>query len=387
MADLEVCVVGGGAVGLATAMHLARRGVAVTVLEAETLAAGSSGLSVGVIESQYLDPAEIDLRVRALRFFDELERDGRLDIVRTGYLRLAADAAAVPRFEDSVAVHRSLGVDDVRVVGPDEIRRLAPDMRTDDVAAGLWGSRAGFVDGHTLCAAMADLARDAGARIETGARLTGASRDPAGRHVLETVRGTFGCDVVVNAAGPWGAGVARILGTEMPLSPQRHQAVVVHLARPLGYVMPMVMDYTPGSGDVGLYFRHERPGQLIAGLHTEDIVEEVADPGAYARTADPGFVETVAAKLADRLPALSDASLGHGWAGLYPISPDGRAQVGPVPGHPSVIVAGGTGGSGIQQSPTVGELAADWITYGEPRAIASGRAFAPDRRTLATATP
>src|SRR5205814_8990620 len=90
--------------------------------------------------------------------------------------------------------------------------------------------------------------------------------------------------------------VAELLGTELPLVPQRHQAVVVHLARPLDYVMPMVMDSTPGSGEVGLYFRHERPAQLIAGQHTEEAVEEVADPDDYARSADADFLAAVAGK-------------------------------------------------------------------------------------------
>jgi sarcosine oxidase subunit beta len=264
----DVCVVGGGAIGLASALHLARRGVGVTVLEAETLGAGSTGLSVGVIESQYLDPLEIEIRVRAMRFFDELERDHGLEIVRTGYLRLTSSAATIRRFEESVAIHRALGVDDVRVVDGDEIRRLAPDMRVDDGEAGVWGTRAGYLDGHGYCGLLGELARAAGARIELGARVTGASRTDGGGHVLETARGRFACDVVVNAAGAWASRVGELLGAGLPLVPQRHQAVVVHLARPLDYVMPMVMDYTPGSGEVGLYFRHERAGQLIAGLHT-----------------------------------------------------------------------------------------------------------------------
>jgi sarcosine oxidase subunit beta len=176
--------------------------------------------------------------------------------------------------------------------------------------------------------------------------------------------------------------VAALLGTELPLVPQRHQAVVVHLARPLDYVMPMVMDYTPGSGEVGLYFRHERPGQLIAGLHTEEAVEEVADPDDYARSADAEFLATVAEKLRDRLPGLADAGLAHGWAGIYPISPDGRPQIGPTAADPTVVNAGGAGGSGLQQSPTLGELVADWIAHGEPRAVVGARGLAPAGRAV-----
>ena len=70
------------------------------------------------------------------------------------------------------------------------------------------------------------------------------------------------------------------------------------------------------------------------------------------------------------------------WAGLYPACPDGLPIVGPAPSDPSVILAVGGGGSGIQMSPIMGALAADWIAYDEPRSLSDGRLVAPDRESL-----
>jgi sarcosine oxidase, subunit beta len=379
----SVCIVGAGAAGLCTAVHLLRRGISdVTVLERDHPAGGSSGLSIGIIETQYVEPLDIDLRAHAMTFFKELERDHNLEIVRTGYLRLGHDAEAAERFAASAAHQHGLGLTDVEVLEPREIRRLAPDMAVDEVVCGLWGPSDGFIDGHLYCALLAEIAANAGAQILVRHRLVDHELTADGSHVLHTDRGEFTADYVVNASGPWGSEVARLLGTEMPLTPQRHEAVVVHLPEPLSYVMPMVMDYTPHSGEIGLYFRHERPGQLIAGLHSEEANEEVANPDDYARSASPEFLETVAWKISERLPSLSDAGLAHGWAGLYPISPDGVPQVGPAVGCETVIAAGGGGGSGIQLSPVLGELAADWIADGAPQALAAGSALAPRRPTL-----
>jgi sarcosine oxidase subunit beta len=171
--------------------------------------------------------------------------------------------------------------------------------------------------------------------------------------------------------------VAQRLGCDLGLVPQRHQACVVHLPRELSYTMPSVMDYTPGSGARGLYFRHEGPGRLIAGLHGEEASDSVADPDLYARQADQEFLEALARKLSGRLPGLADAALAGGWAGLYPVSVTGRPLVGPLSSDAAVIVAGGAGGSGIQLSPVLGELAADWVLHGEPRAVAGARQLAP----------
>ena len=202
--------------------------------------------------------------------------------------------------------------------------------------------------------------------------------------MLSTTRGEFGFDQVVVAAGAWSTQVAEILGVAMPLLPQRHQAVVVHLPHALDYVMPSVMDYTPRSGVKGLFFRHEREDQLIAGLHSEEALGEIVDPDRYARSADLEFLETVAALLSVRLPALEDASLAHGWAGIYPVSPDGMPQVGPARGSETIFLAGGAGGSGIQLSPVMGALLADWVVHGEPRAVPSAIALAPNRESLRT---
>jgi sarcosine oxidase, subunit beta len=380
----RVCIVGAGVIGLESALQLARRGVTdVTVLEAAHVAAGSSGLSVGIVESQYLDPLEIELRVRALRAFDALEREHGLTIVRNGYLRLGHDAADAARFQASVDVHRSLGIDDVRVLDAAEIAQLVPEIRADDIEAGLYGPSSGFVDGHSYCALLAQLAAAAGVRVLLGCPLQEA-RVESGQHVLRTPAGEHVCDYVVNAAGAWAERVGRLLGGELPLLPQRHQATAVHLARPLAYLMPSVMDYTPRSGEEGLYFRHERAGQLIAGLHSEEAVEGVADPDGYARSVDADFLEGVAEKLASRLPALADSTLAHGWAGLYPVSPDGLPQIGPPRGGDTVISAGGAGGAGIQQAPVLGELVADWILHGEPRAISDGMRLSPRRGSIAS---
>lgn len=379
----SVCVIGAGAAGLASALALARRGAGeVTVLEARHVAAGSSGLSVGIIETQYVRPLDIELRVRSMALFDALEREHGLRVVRNGYLRLAHGEDERAAFAQSVRLQHELGVADARVLDRAEVARLVPDMAVSDLAGGLFGPRDGFLDGHLYCELLAELARARGARLLVGRELLRASATAGGEWLLQTDAGELRCEYVVNAAGPWAGHVAALLGVPLELAPQRHEAVLVKLPRELEYTMPSVMDYTPGAGTPGLYFRHERPGALIAGLHSEEALTATADPDDYARSASPEFLETVAELLAARLPGLAAARLAQGWAGLYPVSPDGLPQVGPAPGRPTALVAGGAGGSGIQLSPVIGELVADWVLLGEPRAVADAARLAPGRPSL-----
>jgi sarcosine oxidase subunit beta len=372
-----VCVIGAGVLGLSSALELARRGVrGVTVIEARHVAAGSSGLSVGLVETQYLQRLDIELRVRSMQAFTRLEREHGLHVVRNGYLRLGHGDEAPAAFARSVEIQRELGVGDARVLDRGEVSRLVPDIRVEDVSAGLWGPSDGYLDGHLYCGLLAELAVAAGVELRIGCELLGAWEPDGGGLRLSTSGGDLKCDVVVDAAGPWAAKVAELLGCELELVPQRRQACVVRLPRELSYMMPSVVDYTPGSGQPGVYFRHEGAGRLIAGLHADEPLGLPADPDQYARTADDEFLHALAGALSDRLPGLADSQLSGGWAGLYPMSADGRPLVGPTSEGAPVVVVGG-GGAGIQISPALGELVADWVLHGEPRTVAGARGLAP----------
>ena len=371
-------VVGAGALGLATAWHLTERGVTdVTVLERGTIAGASSGLSVGIIETQYLDPLAIEIRVDSMRSFAALERSGALEIVRNGYVRLGHRPEDLDAFARSVAVQRDLGVTDCRVLEPSELRRLIPDLAVDDLAGGLYGPNDGYIDGHAYCDALAKAVQERGGRVLQDTELVGCDLLPNERNRLRTTAATIDCDVVVNAAGGWAGRVGRILGAPIEILPQRHQALIGHLAAPLAYVMPSVMDYVPSSGGFGVYVRDDGPGRLIAGLHTEEVIHDIVDPDEVRRDSGSEYVELVAERLGRRLPGLDDMRLGDVWAGIYPMRPDGRPVVGPYPGRESVITVAGAGGSGLQSSPALGRIAADWIIDGRPSTIPAAIALRP----------
>jgi glycine/D-amino acid oxidase-like deaminating enzyme len=379
---ISVAIIGGGAVGLSTALHLVERGVTnVTVLEADDLAAGSSSRSAGFVESQYVDPLDVELRARSMHVFRRLQRDAGLDIKEIGYLRLAPDDAALNAFEASARLQRELGIDHATVLDAAAVRRLVPWLRPDGIAGGLWGPRDGRIDGPDYCQILAKLAQAGGARVRTEQRVVAVTPTASG-HRIETLDCVVECDVVVNAAGPWAALVGELLGVDVPVVPLRNQIGIWRLDRPLPRVLPMVMDYIPHSGARGLYVAtYDDAQHVLAGLHSEELLGEAVDPTDYDQDADDHYLAETRSTLERRMPDLPLAEVERAWAGLYPVSPDGLPIVGPAPGHWSVILAVGGGGSGIQLSPIMGALAADWIAYGEPRSVSDGRLVAPDPLT------
>ena len=219
-------------------------------------------------------------------------------------------------------------------------------------------------------------------RVRTGVRVAAASSTASGWR-LETTDGVVECDVVVDAAGPWAARTGNLLGVDVPVIPLRNQIGIWRLERPLDRVLPMVMDYIPHSGTRGLYVAaYDDLDHVLAGLHSEEVVGQGIDPDEYDQSADEDYLADTRAALERRMPDLPLGDVERAWAGLYPVSPDGLPIVGPASGDPSVIIAAGGGGSGIQMSPIMGALAADWIAFGEPRSLSDGRRVAPDRMSL-----
>src|SRR5262245_29333721 len=113
----RVAIVGAGAVGLSTALHLARSGgFEVTVLEAEHIAEGSSSRSIGIVETQYMNEFDISVRAFGLRFAKDLAKNEGLHVVTNGYLRLGDSNEALERYAHSIELQIKYGVDDARVL-------------------------------------------------------------------------------------------------------------------------------------------------------------------------------------------------------------------------------------------------------------------------------
>jgi glycine/D-amino acid oxidase-like deaminating enzyme len=357
--QVRVAVIGAGVCGLATATELLAQGVRdVVVLDARHPGDGSSGLSVGMVETQYLTEADIAVRAYGRRYYDGWEADHGLRFVRGGYLRTARTDDALGSYHRSVELQRDAGVPDAVVLDPAEIARRWPQLVVDDLQGGLFGPSDGHIDGYEYCVLAARRIRELGGRVLPNAALLGGEPGATGWR-LDTARGQVEADVVVNAAGPWAGRVGNLLGAPVALLPQLHGAVTIELSEAIHPPLPFVMDYVPGSGQAGVYFRSERADQLIAGLHVEEAVADAVSPDVALGQVDAAFVEELIERLDERLTDTDGAAIGRSWTGIYPMTPDHRPVVGTHPDRPDVVCALGGGGNGIQLAPAIGRVAAE----------------------------
>jgi len=375
-------VIGGGAIGTSCFYHLVRGGLRdVLLVEQAGLAAGSSGRSAAVVETQYLERGKIALCAYSMALVRGFEARHGLPFVHHGYLRLGHSAEDLERFRQSVAIQREHGMTDAVVLDRDGVRRAAPGLHADDLTGGLFGRSDGYIDPVRLCELFVELGEEGGGRVWQGRRVTGV-RVRSGRVAGVTCgEEAIDCDLVVNATGAWARQLGRLLDVELPVDGYRRQIVIFTPPEPLPAPVPMVMEYVPGIEREGLYFRDDTPSRLIAGLHWEGYGdwERPENPEAYRQDPDWDYSARVAELLSARYPAASRFGVQGGWAGLYPLTPDSEPIIGELPGVAGFYNAIGAGGVGIQISPAVGAIVAELIATGKTTIVPTVERYGIER--------
>lgn len=214
----DVAVVGGGLVGLATALALGSRGdLNVAVLEAEDrLAFHQSGHNSGVIHSGlYYKPGSLkaSLCVEGARALYRLCEEEGIAYERCGKLVVATREDELPRLEELERRGRANGLAGLRRMATGEISEVEPHAAG---IAALFIPETGIVDYAGVARAYARRIEAGGGTVLTGARVTAVQRNGTGL-VVETVCGAISCGFLVNCAGLQSDRVARLCGAEPDL--------------------------------------------------------------------------------------------------------------------------------------------------------------------------
>jgi sarcosine oxidase, subunit beta len=350
----DVVIIGAGAIGASVAYHLSRRGARdVVVLERDQVGAGSTSKAAGGIRVQFATRVEVEFSLRGLAFFKRFEEEMGVpcDFHQEGYLFVVTDEPTLARFRANVALQRSLGAD-VRVIAPDDARALVPDLQVDDALAAVWGPMDGYASPNDVVQAYAAQARARGVRILEGTAVTGIRVEGGRVAAVETAAGAVTTRTVVNAAGPWAPLVGRMAGLTLPVDPRRRHIFVTDAFDGVRHPLPLVTDC--GSG---FYCRSEQGAVLMSPGDIGGVTE-------FEAHVDWSVLESAVEKAVRRIPALEGAQVRHAWAGLRPLTPDGRAILDWAPGVDGLFLAVGFCGHGFQHSPAAGETVAELLLDG-----------------------
>lgn len=366
MAKAEIIVVGAGVVGCSIAFHLARGDAHVRVFEKGQVCAGMSARSGALVRMHYTFAPEAELAWKSLAYFqnwrDLVDPSGATTcgFVKTGFAMVVGPENEA-RLRDNIAMLKRVGVDTV-AVSPYELKRLDPQVRVDDIASAAWEPQSGYADPVATTQSLATAARARGAEFELDTPIEAIVTRGGRASAVRTASGALTeADAICVVAGPWTDRFLRPLGVPIGIKAERAQVAFFKRPRELCHLAYI-------DGIAGSYFRPHGDDLTMIGLGAWKPAAE-PDPDAFKEANDTDFVGEVGTRLAIRIPAMRGARYARGHAGIYDLSPDGRAVLGALPGIQGLFVAAGFSGTGFKTSPAVGAAMAELILTGRSRIV------------------
>lgn len=339
----DFLIIGGGIAGISAAARLSAVG-SVVVLEAEPhLAHHASGRSAALYEPSYGKPAVVALSMASGDDFRS-----RPGILSPRGLMILARADQSDAFAHDID---DMGLDRIPV---EQARAMVPILNPSVIAHAAHANHAWDIDTDLLIQTFAREARTNGAEILTSAPVSAITRDRAGWHVT-TPGGTHSARTLINAAGAWVDGIARMAGVQ-PLDFQPLRRSMARIPAPGGHDVsrwPMMF----GTGET--WYAKPDAGALIV----SPAEEHPMDP--HDAWADDMVLAEGLARYEEMVTEPVTRLISN-WAGLRTFAPDRVLVIGRDPVQPDFFWLAGQGGYGFQTSPAASQLACDLIAGRKP---------------------
>jgi glycine oxidase len=365
MKKFDAAIAGGGVIGSAIALELARAGLRVAVLDRQQPGQEASWASAGIISPAPESPAMIvtvPLAKASVALYPEFvaqveEISGRRVGFRAkGTLEALFSRDTKAELSTIIALHHGLGLKAEPLRAADA-RELEPAL-SEEVEAAVLRPEEASVDNRALTAAVLEAARRSGAEIFSGNGAKAIWREGSRCAGLVLQNEKVEAKWTVIAAGCFSATIEGI-APYAPVRPAKGQMVALRAD-------DLKMERVLWSEKIYLVPRND--GRILAGATVEYA--------GFDKRTTAGGIEKVLSAAIDLAPGLADARIEETWAGLRPDSPDHLPILGPTD-IDGLLIATGHFRSGILLTPITARLVREWIT--EQRVSVDCDRFSPLR--------
>ncbi len=364
----RVVVIGGGVVGCSVLYHLTKLGWSdVMLLERSELTSGSTWHAAGGFHTLNGDTNMAALQGYTIKLYKELEEITGMScgLHHVGGVTLADNRDRFDMLLAERAKHRYMGLE-TEIIGPEEIKKIAPVTNTDGILGALYDPLDGHLDPSGTTHAYARAARMGGAEIVTHCKVHETNPRADGSWDVVTDKGRVHAEHVVNAGGLWAREVGAMAGVYLPLHPMEHQYIVTDDIPEIyqrSTEHPHVMDPAGES-----YLRQEGRG-LCIGFYEQRCKPWAVDgtPWDFGHELLPDDLDKIEDSIEfayRRFPVLEKAGVKSVIHGPFTFAPDGNPLVGPVQGMRNYWSACGVM-AGFSQGGGVGLMLAQWMVEGE----------------------
>ncbi|MCZ4353098.1 FAD-dependent oxidoreductase [Roseovarius aestuarii] len=359
-------IIGGGAIGLSLAYHLAQRDVRdVVLLERNSLTSGTSWHAAGIVGPLRATPNMTKLAMYAGELFPALEGLTGQDTGyrRTGGYWLARAPERMDELHRIAALGRHFGLTP-EIITPDALAAAMPDLDTDGLVGAMSVVEDASVNPVDLCMAYARGAKAKGVTIRENVAVAALVSEG---HKITGVRLTDGneiaADRVAICAGSWSKRLAETAGLALPLQAVEHMYVVTETMPSLSQPFPVVRDL-----DRGIYIKGDAGKLVIGGFEPDAKCWDAFGPEGdrpFLEMAEDWdqFTPFMEAALS-LMPSLETTGIAHFMNGPESFTADTRPLIGQAPQMDGLFVAAGMNSVGVMSSAGVGRALADWMVDG-----------------------
>lgn len=358
MKTFDVVIIGAGSVGLPLAFRLGVRGIKVAVIDKlSSVGQGQNKAAIGGIRATHSDRAKIKIGKASLEFIRRLkpEYGEDVDYLEGGYLFPAYDDQIADNLKKLLPIQKGFGLN-IDWIGPEEVKERVPGINPNGLLGGTFSPEDGHLSSLKLAGAFHRLARQAGVEFFFETEVTGFEVEKGKVQAVLTDKGKFSCGTVVNAAGGFGREVALMVGTDLPVYPDSHEAGVTEPVQL--FFSPMVVDIAPDEQSDNYYFYQNKAGAVIF-----CITPRPKRMGTDQRSTSE-FLPMVIPRMLNLYPRLRNLRVRRVWRGLYPMTPDAKPIVGYDRTVKGMFHAVGMCGQGLMLGPGLAEIMATAIHDG-----------------------
>ena len=364
-AKARAVIIGGGVVGCSIAYHLGKLGwTDVVLLERKQLTCGTTWHAAGLIAQLRATQNMTRLAKYSQELYFGLEEETGVatGFKRNGSITVALTDERMEELRRSAAMARAFGVE-IDEISPSDIQSRYPGLTVDDAVGGVWLPKDGQADPVNITQALAKGARNYGAKIIQGVKVTDIHQTDGRVTGVMTDQGPIEADYVVNAGGMWAREIGAMAGVAVPLHACEHFYIVTEGIDGLTSNLPVLR-----VPDECAYYK-EDAGKILLGAFEPNSkpwgMDGIPEDFEFdSLPEDFDHFEPILERAVERFPVLAEAGIQTFFNGPESFTPDDRYILGEAPELQNFFVAAGFNSVGIQSAGGAGMVLAEWMDTG-----------------------